>query len=105
MVIAGVHQLCWVSVPVTAGVVDPADGGGRVRVEQVDEHGRGRLGGERGAVAGLGVDAEGAESFAESGRGRRPTGEHAGEGPGGGGRADADVAAAVAGERGEQPGE
>lgn len=30
LVIAGVDQLCCVLVPVTAGVADPADGGGRV---------------------------------------------------------------------------
>ena len=54
-------ELGGVAVPVAAGLVDPADGGGGGDLEQVRDHGRwegrGELG-EGGATAGLGVDAE-----------------------------------------------
>ena len=57
-----------------------------VQAEEVGEDRGGELGGEveeRGAAAGLGVDAEGSEPFAERGRGDRAAGQVPGEQPGG----------------------
>ncbi len=63
-------------------------------------------GGEGGAAAGLGVDAEGAQPLAEPGCGERAAGQQAGEQPGAGGRgADAEVMALVAGQCGQQGGQ
>ena len=73
-----------------------------MQAEDVGEDRGGELGGEveqRGTAAGLGVDAEGPQAFAEPGRGDGPAGQVPGEQPGGGGRgADAAVAAPAADE-------
>ena len=53
-----------------------------MKAEQVGEDSSGELGGEveeGGAAAGLGVDAEGSEPFAERGRGDGAAGQVAGE--------------------------
>jgi hypothetical protein len=66
--------------------VHPLGGSVLVKAEQVGEDSSGELGGEveeGGAAAGLGVDAEGSEPFAERGRGDGAAGQVAGEQPGG----------------------
>src|SRR5512133_3973461 len=91
--------------PVASGLVRPLGGSVLVQAEEVGEDGSGELGGEveeGGAAAGLGVDAEGPEPFAERGRGDGAAGEQ----PGGLLRgADAAVCAPVVDELGDGAGE
>jgi hypothetical protein len=57
-----------------------------MQAEEIGEDRGGELGGEveeSGAVAGLGVDAEGSQPFAERGRGDGAAGQVPGEQPGG----------------------
>src|SRR5689334_10213126 len=80
-------QLCCIAGPVASSLVHPLGGGRLVQAEEVGEDGGGELGGEveeGGAAAGLGVDAEGSQAFAERGGGDGGAGQVAGEQPGGG---------------------
>ena len=61
-------QLCGIARPVASSLLHPFGGSVLVQAEEVGEDRGGQLGGEveqRGAAAGLGVDAEGPQAFTE----------------------------------------